>query len=576
MRAAAEICSKLLRASPRSRVLATSREPLRIPGEVCYRVPSLKVSSRREGASLAAMAASEAVRLFADRAGSVSRSFAITEGNVEKVADVCRRLDGIPLAIELAAARVASLSLDKLAERLGDRFRLLTRGNRAGLPRQQTLRALIDWSHELLAETERALLRRLGSFAGSFSLEAAETVCAGGEVGEADVLDLLAGLVEKSLVVLEPDGERYRLLETIREYALERLRAAGEEHDVRERHFAHHLEVAERIGGSIRSGEPASWNAIEADHENFLAAHAWCDQTSGRGEDGLRLLWALRDYFMSGRGLFEQGHRLMLHAVSRPGVARFSLVRCKTILDVAWFEMWMGSADGEAHAAEGLAIARAIGDDRWIARALREVAYFVRRRGDREAARAMSQEALDRARVLDDVATLESALGSMAELWREEGDLDRAERLYEEALAVGRRSAGGSTLSLNLINLAALNVKRGTGDRAISPLSEAVAICIESGHQSNGQYSLDVCAALAALRGEWIVATRLFGAAETLRMRIGVQRDAMDESYLLPLLARAREALGEQAYGSAESFGRGLGYDEALAEARGWLGALSS
>ena len=204
-------------------ILASSREPLNIRGERTYPLAPLTAPRPAPTLSADAIAAFAAVQLFADRAAAAQPSFRITDANAGAVAEICHRLDGIPLALELAAARLRSMSVERIAERLSDRFRLLTSGDRTALPRQQTLRALIDWSYDLLDERERMLFRRLAVFAGGFTLDAAEKVGADGDVDEADVLDLLARLVEKSLVTLDAAGERYRMLETVRQYAEERL-----------------------------------------------------------------------------------------------------------------------------------------------------------------------------------------------------------------------------------------------------------------------------------------------------------------------------------------------------------------
>ncbi len=571
---AAALVARLLQASPRMRIVATSREPLRIGGEVAYRVPSLEVPAPDHLATFAQAAASEAVRLFVDRATGVSPGFALSDANVGVVVEICRRLDGIPLAIELAAARTTSLSAERLASRLGDRFRLLNRGSRDVMPRQQTLRALIDWSHELLAEPQRVLLRRLAAFAGSFSLEAAEAVCAGRDLGAGDVLDLLTDLVEKSLVVVEPGGERYRLLETIREYALERLRAAGEEIEVRERHLAHYLALAERSNLELDLGKPATRCTLDFEHDNFLAADAWCDLAPGHAEDGLRLVRALTSYFTV-RGVLEQGHRMVRRALARPGAERRTRLRCASLYDLSWYQMWVGPAgDGETAAAEGLAIARELADPVAICQGLRALGVYVGARGDHDAARRMFEEALTLARANPDRRFLAQSLESMAELLRRVGELDRAEEHYLEAVSLHRGLGHRVPCALHLLNLAALNVKRGTGALAVPFVIEALEIATELDLKSACQYALDVCAGLAALRGEWAVAARFYGATEVSRVRLGVVRDAMDDAYLLPLMAATRDGLDPDAYATAEATGRELGPDAALDRARTWLAAI--
>jgi predicted ATPase len=242
--ACAALVDVLLRGCPEVQVLTTSREALGITGEVSWRVPSLPVPDPQRRLSLAELQRNAAVRLFTERAAAVEPRFVLTEHNAAAVTQVCARLDGMPLALELAAARMAALSVDQLAARLDQRFRLLTGGSRAALPRQQTLRATLDWSYDLLSEPERRLLIRLAVFAGGWGLEAAELVCAGMGIDQADVLDLLGRLVSKSLVIAEENrqgAERYRLLETVRQYARERLVAANEAEVLHERHANYFL-----------------------------------------------------------------------------------------------------------------------------------------------------------------------------------------------------------------------------------------------------------------------------------------------------------------------------------------------
>ncbi len=269
--ACATLADRLLRAGPRLRILTSSRQPLRVSGEATFQVPALGVPAPQDRIAADAMPRYPAVQLFVDRATSARPAFRLTDHNAGAVAAICRHLDGIPLAIELAAARMRALSVENIADRLSDRFHLLTGGNRTALPRQQTLRALIDWSHDLLDEQERVLFRRLAVFAGGWTLDAAEAVGAGDGLRQDDVLDRLTDLVDKSLVTLDPEAGRYELLETIRQYAEERLDAAGEGGPVRTRHLAHYLAMAEaaktklvgpgtgRVAGAARPrpGKPA-------------------------------------------------------------------------------------------------------------------------------------------------------------------------------------------------------------------------------------------------------------------------------------------------------------------------------
>jgi predicted ATPase len=243
--AAAEVAKSLLQAGPLIKVLATSRESLRISGETTFSVPPLAVPQKNRPISVAKLTEYESVRLFAERAVAAKPTFAVTDKNAQAIAEICHTLDGIPLALELPAARVRALPVEAIATRLSDRFRLLTGGGKTSLPRQQTLRACIDRSFDLLSVTEQSMLRRLAVFAGGWTLEAAERVGADPIVDVLEVVDLLTHLVEKSLVQLEADGARYRLLETVRQYANERLEEAGEKSQTRTRHLAFFVDLAE-------------------------------------------------------------------------------------------------------------------------------------------------------------------------------------------------------------------------------------------------------------------------------------------------------------------------------------------
>lgn len=250
--ACAALADALLRACPGVVILATSRSPLGIGGETTYAVPSLSLPDLENLPPAEHLSQFEAVRLFIDRAEAAAPAFRVTKANAPAIAHLCHRLDGIPLALELAAARVRALPVEQITARLDDRFQLLTGGSRAALPRQQTLRALVDWSHALLSDEEKTLLRRLAVFAGGWSLDAAEAVCAGPGLERGQILDGLGSLIDKSLVVFESEG-RYRLLETIRQYAAERLAGAGEEHAVRQTHAAYFLALVEDLERAARA-----------------------------------------------------------------------------------------------------------------------------------------------------------------------------------------------------------------------------------------------------------------------------------------------------------------------------------
>jgi predicted ATPase/DNA-binding winged helix-turn-helix (wHTH) protein len=294
----AGFAEQVLRHSAGTRVLATSREALGVPGEVAWRLPSLRTAPV-EVATIADFLAFPANRLFVERARAAAPAFRLSVANLGAAARVCHQLDGIPLALELAAARAGALTVEQIADRLDDRFALLTRGRRTALQRHQTLRSLIDWSHDLLDEPERVLLRRLSQFAGGWTVDGAEAVCSAPPIVREQVLELLAQLVEKSLVVLDADGDepRYRLLETIRQYGLEKLLIADELEDTRTRHLVYCRALAERIRPMLTRSEQLRWHArAESDIDNFRLALQW-SLRSGQAEDGLRLFSSLTRFW---------------------------------------------------------------------------------------------------------------------------------------------------------------------------------------------------------------------------------------------------------------------------------------
>jgi non-specific serine/threonine protein kinase len=308
--ACADLAATLLRSCPQLRLLATSREALEVAGEALYRAPSLSMPDLAQLPSPDRLTQYEAVQLFLERAQARRADFTLTARNAQAVAQVCVRLDGMPLAIELAAARIGVLPVESIAARLDDRFRLLTGGPRTTLPRQQTLRATLDWSHDLLSRPEQALLRRLAVFAGGWTLEAAESVCAGDVVVEGEILDLLSALVNKSLVQAEgaDSHHRYWLLETLRQYTLERLEAMGEEAAVQDLHLAYFLALAEEAEPQLRGPAQGCWlDRLEVEHDNLRLALGWALERHAE-DGGLRLagalwgFWSYRGHLAEGQG----------------------------------------------------------------------------------------------------------------------------------------------------------------------------------------------------------------------------------------------------------------------------------
>ena len=358
--ASAELVAELLAACPGLGLLATSREPIGVAGEVSWRVPSLSL-------------ADEAVELFRERARHARPDFAVNDDNAAAVAEICRRLDGLPLAIELAAARVRALSLSEILDSLHDRFRLLTGGARTAVRRQQTLRASVDWSHALLTEPERVLFRRLAAFMGGFDLDAAQAVAGSGEVQRYQVLDQLTLLVDKSLVVADENGgrSRYRLLETVRQYALEKLGESGEADAVRSRHRDYYTSLAAAVDAPAGSDYERHVEQAESEIDNLRAAFVWSRENSDAAlaltlASSLQPLWVTRGRVGEGRAWFDA---VLTREVAQ-GAAVAAGIRARALADKAVIDLLFGAADSVDRAQQALALARDVDDPAVLARAL--------------------------------------------------------------------------------------------------------------------------------------------------------------------------------------------------------------
>jgi non-specific serine/threonine protein kinase len=618
--ACARLVDTLLRACSRVRILATSREALAIAGETAWRVPSLRLPDPARGeANFEVLLGNEAVRLFAERAAAALPGFTLTESNAYAVARVCRRLDGIPLAIELAAARVRAFSVEEVESRLDDRFRLLTGGSRAALPRQQTLRAAVDWSYDLLSQGERALLRRLSVFAGGWTLAAAESVCAGGGLESGDVLDLLPQLVDKSLIVAEGRGgeTRYGLLETIRQYARDRHLESGEAESVRDRHLGYFLDLAEEGDAHLRGPEQMSWlGRLEGEHDNLRAALAWCREPTGDAVKGLRLAGALA-YFWFIRGYWTEGHRWLrdsLAQVEAPGLAEADRrARARALVGVALVPDMRDFRFGLTGAEHGLALYREIGDRRgaafaltilsiaagvgrdpararalaeesvalwrelggtwdlaWAATNLGERAY---RLGDDAAARAAYEEALALYREAGERYLIAGPLVGLGEVALREGDLPRAKKLFAEALASAREVDYKQFVALAGRRLARIALVEGDYQTATAHLRESLQTLRDFGELGLATSWLLDFAEIAAAVGRSVGAARLLGAADALQESRGAETRLFRSRFERQVPA-VRATLPEAEFAAAWAEGAAMTPDQALAEAREFAGTL--
>ncbi len=566
--AAASVAEHVFETCDAIRILATSREPLGIAGEQVFSVRSLGLPV---ATTVPEIEASEAVQLFVDRARLVVPDFAVTPGNAQAIAEICRRLDGIALAIELAAARVRVLTVDDIRARLNDRFRLLTGGSRA-IPRHQTLHATLQWSHDLLTPAEQRLFRRLSVFSNGCTLAAAADVC-GDRADEYDVLERLTALHDKSLLTVDRDasaGPRYVMLETVRQFAVEKLDLAGEGDATRTRHLHHFVSLGERLRPDMQGSRQAeTFACILPEQENLVAAHAWAEHVPEGGTLALRLIVAFRRYWRatSQRALI---YHLAGQALALAGDRRNSPEGAETLAALGMCALQLGRYDAALDAvAEGLAISRALGDVRLTGNLLVLQSAARNATGDREGALAASEEAVQTLAQGDHPVDSANALNSLAELHRDAGDLARAQSLYERAIAQAQDDAF-SVCNL-LSNLAAVLTIRGDLEAARAAFIRLLDLSRTLGNEGEIDHALDFAAALAAASHAHELAARLHGAAGALARDSGEQHEPLDQRFTDEWLARSRADLGEARFDAAAKAGSVLDRASAVEELQGWL-----
>jgi predicted ATPase/class 3 adenylate cyclase/Tfp pilus assembly protein PilF len=586
---AAPAVTDLLAAAPRLKVLATSRAPLRLAGEREYPVPPLRLPDPPAPArppDPAALARSEAVALFAERAAAVAPAFAVTAETAEAVAGICRRLDGLPLALELAAVRTKVLPPAALLARLEHRLPLLTGGPRDLPARHQTLRASIAWSHDLLAPAEQTLFRRLAVFAGGCTLDAAEAVCDPGGDLPLGALDGLASLVDKSLVL--PDEEtssepRFAMLETLREYAAERLAASAEAAAIRRRHLAYYLALVERAEPRLRGPQQTVWlDRLEREHANLRAALMWCTEApgaAGRAEMGLRLagalwrFWDVRCYVVEGRWWLER----VLETYRRRSPARVKALIGAGAL--AWRQD--DGAAAQARYEEGLALARELGDKQSVATALNSLGFVALSSRNYAIAHALHEEGLALARELGDKQNVATALNRLGLLARYHGDYAAARRLHEESVAIRRELGDKQGVATALNNLAVVARQQGDYARARSLAEESLALHRAVGDRHNLAATLRNLGQIAYLQGRFAEAQPYLEHSLALSKDLGQILGIVEALVRMANIARARgdyaraRSLSEEAVEVASRGGDQGGEGAPIAQALQSLAAVA-
>ncbi|MDP6514313.1 MAG: tetratricopeptide repeat protein [SAR202 cluster bacterium] len=606
--ACAELVDVLVKTCPELGVLATSREVLGIAGETVWQVPSLVLPDIQESVTAESLALCEATNLFVDRAMAANPRFAVSDVNASAIAQICQRLDGIPLAIELAAARVRALSVEQIADRLADRFNLLVTGNKTALPRHQTLRAAVEWSFDLLAEPETALFNRLSVFSGGLTLEGAEEVGAGGAIEKSQVLELLAQLVDKSLVLVDQDIDhsvRYTMLETLRQYGQENLLSDGDRESARKRHASHFLDFAKMAEPELRRQNEADWlNRLDKDHDNLRAALTWTvEHEAPEMEIGLAgAIWR----FWLVRGFLEEGRRWMEGALSR-NVDALPDVRANALNGAAGLAWHQGDfRHAQKYLEEALEIRRDSQDAKTIAILLDNLGAVVYSQGDFLRATELREECLMIRRTLGDTRGIADSLNNLGFMAREQLEFESATALLRESLTLYRelKDQGGiarALLCLSEVELSrdarlameliaeslelfetipdrwgiaqALNSQAMTflalGDisQATGRLIECLDMSTKMGDKLTVASTLEGMAKVANAENDAYRAARLIGGAESLRTVIGGPLYPYDRLEIERNTAAAKTRLGQAAYLEAWTAGQSMAMEDVVAYA---------
>jgi predicted ATPase/DNA-binding CsgD family transcriptional regulator len=627
--ACAELAEALLHTAPRLQVLATSREALYIAGEMVWLVPPLSVpeSPLRDDTIVdpTALMKYESPRLFVERASAVSASFTLTEHNAAAVAEICQRLDGMPLAIELAAALVRALSVEQIATRLAthDRFRMLTTGSRTAPQRQQTLEATLDWSYALLSETERNALRRLSVFAGGWTLDAAEAVFAGADTpagADGHVLDVLSHLVDKSMAVMDTLGDeaRYHFLETIRQYARGKLAESVELEAARDRHLEYFVRWAEQAESHLAGAEQHAWlNRLEAEHDNLRAALDWSQTAESRAEQGLRLAIASVHFWM--RSYLSEGRMHIAAALAHPSIQKPQYAQARARALSASATMAFLQSDYPATRSlveEGLALLRPLDppDRPLVADLLTKLGDVATEEGNYAPAHVLFEEALATWQELKDAQGQEYVLILLGWCDMRMGDYALAENRLEESLAFCRKGGNANHIALVLAGLGETAVRQGRYERATqlsleslalrrergdkwgigtslgtlgwvalrqhdfkqmrTLLRESMAVRTDTGDISGIAWCLEKLAQAIMLEAQVVTlaqratdlqrATTVLGAAAALRTPLGSMIDLADQHDYEQMLANLHAALGESSFAMQWAAGSRMSIEQAV------------
>jgi predicted ATPase/Tfp pilus assembly protein PilF len=605
---AAPTVTELLAGAHGLKVLATSRAPLGLYGEHVFPVPPLTLPDLKRPPPLERLTQYEAVGLFVERARALKPNFEVTNESAPSVAEICVRLDGLPLAIELAAARITMLPPKAMLQRLTSRLKLLTGGARDLPERQRTLRATIEWSHALLDEGEQLLFARLAVFSGGRTLEAIEAICdAEGDL-PMDAFDGISSLLDKSLLRQEegPDGEpRFVMLETVHEYAREKLKESGEAEEIKRVHAEYFLSLAEEAYPELKGPDQLEWlERLEAEHDNMRTALSWALERK-EAEVALRLggalwwFWWVRGHYgegrrwleealaMDGRGspevramalagagtlasdqgdldraqeACEEGLELLAHEAREASEARLYLLAF--LGSVAWQREEHEQAKELFE--ESLALSREMSDTWWLATSLLNLAFVSNSRGDYERETELYEESMDLFRGLGDKQSLAYCLNNLAMVVYSQGDLERAAQLTEEAVVLQRELGNRRGVALGLCNLGWIALLQDDLGRAADLYRESLSLSWDAGLNPLVQSALEGFACVAGAKGEADRAVRLWGAAQALHETKGIPRDTDFLAEADTRISEVRSGMGEEAWEEAWRKGRAMTLDETV------------
>lgn len=531
--ACAVLAKAMLQAGPQLTLLASSRDALQIAGEYSYALEPLAVPAADAAADPERLREQDAVRLFIERAAVAQPAFRLTAANAPSVAAICAQLDGIPLALELAAARVRTLTVEAIAARLSDRFKLLVSQDRTVLPRQRTLRALIDWSYDLLGETEKALFARLSVFAGGWTLEAAEAVGQGGDIAGEDVLDLLARLVEKSLVRMDADSGRYGMLETVKAYAREKLEASGELEGAVERHLRFYVRFAKEVTPRLIGPEQSVWmRKVDVEHDNVQVAHAACIGNPARALADLEFVRALKSYWIS-TGRLELGLTITLDALANPGASKETFERAAGLCVAGMLCHFSGRyPQALVLLTDSVRVARQIGESRILPTALHVQSIVSLALDKPEIALRFCEEASEVALALGNRHSYAGVLNTKGQALRFANQLAAARATFAEALEILEEVGDAQGATSVFLNQLMVSVQQFSNTHSAEMLRDAIARCESLNSPALFTCLLDACGAFAINCGLLDLGRDLIAISSKAGEKMGIRRDPVDAEFV--------------------------------------------